>query len=329
MLRRARTRRAILALGGGALALGSLGGGIAARSEFLAGQGFPYDAFDRLPQTQVPALHGRIRVGIAPGALAVSQPVILDWVRRSATAVSTYYGRFPVDAARLLIFPVAGADVPGATTWGYRGAAIRILLGRDADEAALQRDWKMVHEMVHLALPDLDERHAWLSEGLAVYVEPIARVQAGELQARTIWADMVRDMPQGLPGPADGGLDGTRSWARTYWGGAIFCLCADIGIRRRTENRLGLQDAMRAVLAAGGNHEVAWPIRRILAVAARAVGARVLSELYATMGARPIALDLLALWRELGVRAAAGGVTFDEAAPLASIRAALTAGRSA
>jgi hypothetical protein len=39
----------------------------------------------------------------------------------------------------------------------------------------------MVHEMVHTALPDMPDRYAWLSEGLAVYVEPVARVQAGDL----------------------------------------------------------------------------------------------------------------------------------------------------
>ena len=61
---------------------------------------------------------------------------------------------------------------------------------------SLQRDWVMVHEMVHTALPDMPDRYAWLSEGLAVYVEPVARVQAGDLNAREIWQAMMRDMPK-------------------------------------------------------------------------------------------------------------------------------------
>ena len=122
----------------------------------------------------------------------------------------------------------------------------------------------MVHEMVHTALPDLDERYAWLSEGLAVYVEPIARVQAGDLTAAEIWQAMMRDMPKGLPQAGDQGLDNTDTWGRKYWGGAMFCLLADIEIRKRTNNRLGLQDAMRGVLAAGGNHEKDWSIDRVL-----------------------------------------------------------------
>src|SRR6185437_15110433 len=110
----------------------------------------------------------------------------------------------------------------GGTTWGYHGAAIRIPLGRDSTEDVLQRDWVMVHEMVHTALPDMPDRYAWLSEGLAVYVEPVARVQAGDLSAREIWQAMMRDMPKGLPQAGDQGLDNTPTWGRRYWGGAMF-----------------------------------------------------------------------------------------------------------
>ena len=39
-------------------------------------------------------------------------------------------------------------------------------------------------------------------------------------------------------------------WRRTYWGGALFARLADVEIRRQTQNRLGLQDALRANLDA-------------------------------------------------------------------------------
>ena len=152
----------------------------------------------------------------------------------------------------------------------------------------------MVHEMVHTALPDLDDRYAWLSEGLAVYVEPIARVQAGDLTAKEIWQAMMRDMPKGLPQAGDQGLDNTDTWGRRYWGGAMFCLLADIEIRKRTGNRLGLQDAMRGVIAAGGNHEQDWSIDRVLATADKAVGVDVLTRLHNEMGPKPVTPDLAA-----------------------------------
>ena len=200
----------------------------------------------------------------APGEFALPKEKILQWVAASAKAVSIYYGRFPVNSLKLLFVPVDGSRVRGGTTWGYRGAAIRIPLGRDAEHG--RPEARLGHGARNGAsgAARLEERYAWLSEGLAVYVEPVARVQAGDLSAKEIWLAMMRDMPKGLPQAGDRGLDNTDTWGRKYWGGAMFCLFADVEIRKRTNNRLGLQDAMRGVIAAGGNHEEDWSIERIL-----------------------------------------------------------------
>ena len=176
-----------------------------AQSEYMRGDRMPYDAFDRLPRTDLEVPGGTIHVAFAPGDITLPKEKLLGWIRMSARAVTTYYGRFPVTSLRLLLVPVDGGRIRGGTTWGYRGAAIRIPLGRDSTEDVLQRDWVMVHEMVHTALPDMPDRYAWLSEGLAVYVEPVARVQAGDLPAREIWQAMMRDMPKGLPQAGDRG----------------------------------------------------------------------------------------------------------------------------
>lgn len=295
-----------------------------AQSEFL-GERFPYDRFDLLTTTPINFGGGTLNVGFAPGELALPRSAFKAWLEKSAKAVSVYFGKFPVTSARILIVPVPGRGVQGGTTFGYRGAAIRLVVGSDVTEADLADDWKAVHEMTHLALPDVDETHLWLAEGIAVYVEPIARVQAGDLTAEKIWGDMVRDMPQGLPKKGDRGLDRTPTWGRTYWGGAIFCLLADVEIRKRTGNGIGLQQALRGILAAGGNHEQDWPVERIFSVADKSAGVTVLSELYAKMRAKPYAPDLDALWRDLGISAADGRVTFDDSAPLAPIRQAITA----
>jgi hypothetical protein len=298
-----------------------------AQSEYLRGGRMPYDAFDRLPKTDLDVSGGTIHVAFAPGDIALPREKIFDWIRASARAVSTYYGRFPVSSLRLLIVPVDGARVRGGTTWGYRGAAIRLPLGRDSTEADLKRDWVIVHEMVHTALPDLDDRYNWLSEGLAVYVEPIARVQAGDLTAQEIWQAMMRDMPKGLPQAGDQGLDNTDTWGRKYWGGAMFCLLADIEIRKRTGNKFGLQDAMRGMLAAGGNHEKDWSIDRVLSTADKAVGVDVLTRLHDEMGPKPVTPDLAGLWRDLGLKAQGESLEFDDTAPLAAIRRSITEAR--
>ena len=50
-----------------------------------------------------------------------------------------------------------------------------------------------------------------------------------------------------------------------------------------------------------------------------------LADLYAKMRDKPYAPDLDALWAELGVSERQGRVMFDDSAPLAAIRRAITA----
>ncbi len=186
----------------------------------------------------------------------------------------------------------------------------------------------MTHEMVHLALPSVPNEHHWIEEGIATYVEPIARAQVGDLSPETVWRELVDGLPKGLPAPGDRGLDNTHTWGRTYWGGALFCLMADIEIHQRTNNRYGLQDALRGIVRAGGNMEHDWPLARALKAGDEAIGVPVLMELYDRMKASPVTPDLAAMWRELGVRPSGDSVTFDQSAPEAAIVRSIMASRS-
>jgi hypothetical protein len=255
-----------------------------------------------------------------------SSDAILEWVRRSAQIVAAYYGRFPSATLTLRLEPVVGEGVHGGQTFANPNAFIRVRLGREVSTAQLLADWVLVHEMTHLALPDVGESHAWLSEGVATYVEGIARVQANNRSEADVWAEELRSMPRGMPQPGDRGLDRTHSWGRTYWGGAMFCLLADVDIRKRTQLRFGLQDALRAVLRASGGLSAEWPIERVLRTGDAAVGTHTLEELYAQMKDNPVAPDLQALWRSLGVEAEdGGGLRLDDRAPLARVRHAIMA----
>jgi hypothetical protein len=217
-----------------------------------------------------------------------------------------------------------GRGVRGGHTFGRNGALIKIAIGRSSTASDLARDWMMTHEMIHLAFPDVAERHHWIEEGLATYIEPIARTRARDLTPEKAWGDLIDGLPQGLPQSGDRGLDFTPTWGRTYWGGALFCLLADVEIRGRTENRKGLEHALRAIQRAGGTIESEWELTRALEIGDRASGVPVLSELYRKMRATPVPVDLDALWQELGVKRQGGGIAFDDAAPLASIRRAIT-----
>ena len=266
-----------------------------------------------------------IDITFTGNAVGMDRKEVREWIAAAANAVQGYYGRFPVKHVRIRIEAGEGRGARSGTTYAYNGALIRVGVGRYSDNADLKRDWIMTHEMVHLAMPEFGDQHAWLEEGLATYVEPVARVQVGQLTEEKIWRDMQQDMQKGLPAPGDQGLDNTHTWGRTYWGGALFYLIADVRIRERTGNNKGLQDALRAIVANGGNVEVSWDVRRTLSIADKATGTNVLVELYDEMRNAPVAPDLPALWKRLGVKLTPEGAEFDDNAPLAGIRKAITA----
>jgi hypothetical protein len=268
-----------------------------------------------------------IKVEFSATDLNYDRQLVLDWIAASGRAVVAYYGRFPVQRLRLLIATAPGDEIHGKTYSRNAQATTEIYLGREVEPAVMSRNWVMTHEMVHLAFPEVPDAHHWIEEGIATYVEPIARAQTGELPVARVWRDLIRGLPQGLPQDGDRGLDHTPTWGRIYWGGALYCLLADIEIRQRTANRFGLQDALRGIVAAGADIEVFWPIARALEIADRAVGTPALTELYQRMKAAPALVDLDDLWRRLGVAERNGEVVFDDAAPLAEVRRAITAAR--
>jgi hypothetical protein len=274
-----------------------------------------------------------LQVDLAAGALDLPADTVLDHVHKAASAIVAYYGRLPIPRDRMLIVPVAGrSGVFNGTTWPHHGefqSFTRIHVGQHTTSADLAEDWMVTHELVHTAFPSLDDDQHWMEEGQATYVEPVARVMAGELEARRIWRDMVRDMRKGEPQAGDEGLDHTHTWGRTYWGGALFCLVADVEIRRETQNRKGLQDALRAVVAEGGTIDHDWPLQQALAIGDRATGTHVLTGMYAEWKDKPVPVDLPKLWEELGIRTNPDGmVEFVSTAPLAKVREAITAGPS-
>lgn len=269
-----------------------------------------------------------ISVELEGRRFAAGADSLMRWIERSASIVSGYYGSFPTTSLRIRIEPQAGDGVQGGTTWGYGGGLIRVRVGTNVTEDQLNDDWVLVHEMTHLALPDVGEQENWLSEGLAVYIEGIAREQAGNRTAEDVFAEQMRQMPRGMPQPGDAGLDRTHSWARTYWGGAMFCFLADVEIHRRTRDRSGLQDAMRAVARKSGGLAADWPIQRVLATADEATGTTVLQDLYSQMANRPVRPDLQDLWTRLGVISEGGRIVFRDNAPLARVRKSILAGRA-
>lgn len=283
------------------------------------------DAMAAQNSATVNVLGGTIDVTLPDEALSVTRDQLLTWVVRAATAVSQYYGRFPASHLTLRVRAGNGSGVGHGVTYPRGGGLIFISVGRNATVADLNDDWVLTHEMIHLAFPNMADEHHWIEEGISTYVEPVARVAAGQMSAAEMWRVFMRDMPKGLPEPGDKGLDHTPTWGRTYWGGAMFCLFADVTIREQTHNRYGLRDALRAILNHGGKITEDWDIEKTLSIGDQGTGTKVLENLYAQMRDKPSPLDLDSLWQKLGLSLKNGSVVFNDQAPDAAIRKAITA----
>jgi hypothetical protein len=267
---------------------------------------------------------GKINVTFSSTPDEALRKLVLGWVEMSARAVTVYYEQFPVSQLQVRIRLFEGRGARSGRTTGWNGASITIAVGRASSASDFTEDWVLTHEMVHLAFPSVPEEHHWIEEGSATYVEPIARARAGKLTPEKVWGDLIDGLPKGLPQAGDRGLDFTPTWGRTYWGGALFCLLADVEIRKRTGNKKGLEDPLRAILKAGGTIESDWPLVRALEIGDRGAGVPVLRALYDKMKAAPAPVDLSGLWKELGVERRNGKIEFTDTAPLTAIRKAIT-----
>jgi hypothetical protein len=286
----------------------------------------PYTAFGPLRVRSLAVKGATLELAIGPGQTAVSEELLTHWVEAAASAVSAYYGSFPMRSALVLLLVARGSWVGTGRTLAGGGGTVLVRIGEGASAKAYADDWVLVHEMIHLSFPSLPRQHDWAEEGIATYAEPFARVRAGLLSEQDAWLGLAEGLPRGLPGKGDRGLDRTPTWGRIYWGGALFWFLADVEIRKRTHNRFGLEHALRGILEAGGTNAARWPLASVLAAGDRATGVPVLRELHASMGTSPHPVDVPALLASLGVDASGGRVRFDDKAPLAAVRKAITRG---
>lgn len=284
----------------------------------------PYAAFGARRRAGLTLPGGALEIAFTPGDLGMgSASAIEGWIARAASAMTAYYGTFPIPRAAIIVRLDEGKGPGEGHAMGNGGAAILVSAGEKSTADDLANDWILVHEMVHLAFPDV--RRPWAEEGLATYLEPIIRARAGMLPPDEVWRGLVEGLPQGQPADGDRGLDNTDTWGRRYWGGAMFWLVADLDIRKRTDGKKSLDDALRAIAGMGGNISVRWDLDRALAIGDEATGVPVLRRLREKLGAAPTPIDLDAMWKSLGISLHRGRVTYDDGAPLAALRRAIVA----
>lgn len=247
------------------------------------------------------------------------------WVLQRAEIVARFYGGFPVADTFIAIRGRRGGRVMMGRAFGRQGAVVNVDVGLVTTKTLLYKDWVLIHEMIHLAFPSVPRRHHWIEEGLSTYIESIARAQAGKLDPESVWLGLMDGIPKGLPKRGDRGLDNTPTWGRTYWGGALFCLLADVRIREATNGKKSLRDGLRGIVSGGYDITRSSDLRTVLEIADAATGVTVITELYDQMRSSPYPAEVDTLWHKLGLALVDGRVVFDDEAPSSDIRKALTA----
>lgn len=276
-----------------------------------------------------------IELEILPGPRAASDAALRELVEEAARAVSLACGEPLVPRFRAVIRPVEGRGgdpiVFGHTVM-KDGPGIELFLRADATDAELRDDWVAVHELVHLAMPAVPREDAWFSEGWATYLTEVLKSRAGLHGEVDAWSELAGGFASGER--ARGGLalreESARmhrrhTYHRVYWAGAALAFLADEELRRTTEGRLRLDDALRELRRLERTDDRVVPAMEQMARLDAWVGRPLfvpLAEDALRSNGFPRVDEALA---RLGVRMGpAGRSLLDETAPGAAIRRAMT-----
>ena len=290
---------------------------------------FPYISFmamGRIELLRVPVAarggEGTLTVAILDEALPLPRAALAQWIGASAARIGAYFGGFPAKESLIVVQPVPGLRyLRRGMVAGGGGATMLLRIGAATEAGDLFGQWMLMHELVHFAAPFIDG-HAWLMEGMAVYVETRLRVAAGWFPRDRAWRGFLRNFRQGIPAMEQAGLARSRGIGPVYWGGTLIMLLADAEIIEKSGGEKSLADCFQAVLAAGGDTAERWPLARFIAVCDRATGFGTLRRLADTHVFKGAPVDLAPLLAKLGVQLGEyqSGVVYDDSAPLAWVR---------
>jgi hypothetical protein len=266
-----------------------------------------------------------LQLAILDGPTEAGRADLVDWVKRTVEAESQYWQGFTGNQLLLTLVPIPGRRGVGyGRTEPGGGATVMVELGLPVEQRRLFDDWVLVHELVHSGMPYFRGRATWFMEGAATYVEPIIRARAGWKTEAEVWKEWLDNMPRNV-GALAVGLANARG-NQNYYGGALFMLMADLGMRRDTNGKKGLEDCLGGVLWSGVYAYMNVRVPDYAKACDMATGTKVMTSLVDKYYLRGEAFDLDAFWRELGVSEVGGVISLDDKAPLAQWRKMIVMG---
>lgn len=289
-------------------------------------------AFGRFREREIAVGDAQLRLAVLDGHPQVDTDSMQAWLTDAARMVAGVYGCFPVPRLQLLVVPNARGNepVPGAYVARGGGPSVHFFINQRHPIEEFFADWTATHELAHLLLPLVEDRDAWLSEGLATYYQNVLRARAGRISEQEAWSMLHAGFVRGRNNAADLTLaQATQAMyrgnthLRVYWGGAALILLADVGLRQQTGGRQSMDRALEALHACCLEAGKIWSAAELLAKLDELTGTSIFSALYSAHVASREFPDLSAVYRQLGLRANGSSVQLLDDGPQRQLRASI------
>lgn len=246
-------------------------------------------AFGRFSIESIQVGHTQLRLAILDSRPQVSREQTRSWVKEAASATLAVHGAFPQPNPQVMIVPIGQRSeaVPFARVLRGGGVALQFYIDPTRPLHEFSEDWTATHEFSHLLLPYVSRSDAWLSEGLASYMQNVLRVRDGRISERTAWDKLYAGFQRGIKATQrerssryESSSRGGWSTMRTYWGGAAIWFLADVELRRRSQGRESVDSALTGIYRCCMDPGRLWQARELMQEMDRITGDTVFSELY-------------------------------------------------
>ena len=258
---------------------------------------------------------------------ARQKETISAWMKESADAVSSVYGRFPRQTPQILVIAIGqrGQAVPWAHVIRGGGIAAEFFVDETRSLNSFRDDWTATHELSHMLLPYVTRYDRWLSEGLASYYQNVLRARDGRLSEQQAWQKLHSGFERGRAGTSGGSLasatrSGWRSTMRVYWSGAAIMLKADSELRLLSGGRQSLDSALAALQECCFDRDRTWHAWELLSELDRITGTSIFSDLYREHVMDDEFPDVEYTFEQLGLVPRSDAIQFDPDAPWGRIR---------
>lgn len=176
------------------------------------------------------------------------ETMLTDWLQQTYAALQEAVGPLPFDV--LIYFHRAdrgSGPVPWAHTQRGSRQGVHFYVNTRQSARSFLSDWTASHELSHLVIPYLGERHAWFAEGFASFMQfqvmrQLGVIDQGEMMKRyLVRFEKARsrytydDVPFAEAAPQ---LRSQGQYPTMYWGGALYFWQVNQALQQQGEGDL-------------------------------------------------------------------------------------------